>query len=88
MKEILRSWGLLLVRAFGTRITDAHSHLLLGKAFIFLWRGRIHLIGYEGPPIIPYFLPEQKVTYWRSTIGFKTMPQVNFPSIASTNQHE
>lgn len=88
MKETFRSWGLILVRACGTTITDAQSQQFLGKAFIFLWRGRIHLIGYEGPPIIPHFLPQKKVTYWRSTIGFKKMAQVDFPSIVSTNQHE
>ncbi len=81
MKELIRCCGLQLIRWMGSRIRDCDTGEVLGTAIILNLGGRIHLIGYAGPPIVPVFLPQTQVTYWRCSLGFRRWQEVDFPRV-------
>lgn len=70
-----------VARLIGSRIRDAHTREVLGTAFLVSWRGKLHLIGYTGPPIYPVFLPQGKVNYWRQSMGFTAHPDPDFEHV-------
>jgi len=70
MKSCLRKICMGMVRLGGATIHDVHDGEVLGKAFIIPWAGRVHLIGYEGVPLRMVCIPQQRIRYWRITIGF------------------
>ena len=72
--------GLALARRLGTKIIDQRTGESLGRAFVFAWRGRIHVIGLH-VAVRPTFLPQQRVTYWKQELGFTTHPPPDFPSM-------
>ena len=64
----------------GTRIEDAESGKILGKAFIFPWRGKVHLIGYTGErPLRLVAVPSNRVNYWNMSIGFAAAKEPDYP---------
>jgi hypothetical protein len=81
MKDFIRFCGLQLIRWFGNRIRDCDTGDELGTAILINFGGKIHLIGYAGPPIVPVFLPRMKVIYWRCSLGFRRVQEVDFPRI-------
>ncbi len=68
-------------RCFGSRLADAETGKVLGRAFLVPWRGRVLFVGYDGPPLRPVFLPQERVTYWKQEIGFAAPPPPDFPSL-------
>lgn len=73
MKRQFKKWLMSLVHTFGSRIEDYRTGEHLGRAFIIAWRGKIHVIGYEGSkPLLVEWLPEDRVRYWRCRISFTT----------------
>jgi hypothetical protein len=70
MKSFLRGLGMCVVRVVGSDLRDAVDGSLLGRALILPWRGKIHLLGYEGVPLRMVCLPQEKIRYWRITLGF------------------
>lgn len=85
MMKFLRSIGLCIVRVLGSDIRDEHDGAVLGRALLFSFCGRIHLIGYEGTPLRPVCVPQSRVKYWRITVGFTRAlvpdePRVEDPS--------
>ena len=78
IKSLLRSAALAILRAFGTTIVDARTGIRLGRAFLFTWRGTIRVIGLE-TPVVPVFLPQTRLTYWKQELGFTTHPAPDFP---------
>ena len=81
MKRCVRNIGICMIRLLGSEIRDANDGALLGRAFIFSWRGKLHLIGYEGPPLRAVCVPQSRVKYWRITIGFTRAEVPNFSHI-------
>ena len=70
----------LLALIFGTRIRDAETGEVLGKAILFPWRGKIHVIGYgHSRPLIPRFLTRDRASYWKQEIGFTTHDEPDYP---------
>lgn len=59
-------------KLLGSPIHDYKTGRFLGKAILCSFRGRIHLIGYEGPDLIVEFETQSRLTYWRQTIRFTT----------------
>lgn len=84
MRQLLRSIGLSLARAFGTRIVDIESGRTLGKALAISWRGKVHVIGLE-TAVRAVFLPQKRLTYWKQEIGFTTHPPPDYPNERSTS---
>ena len=85
LKLRLRNCGVALARRIGTRIVDAKTGEVLGKALILPWRGKIHVIGLE-VPVRLVWLPQKRLTYWKQQIGFVTHPPPDFPSEARITQ--
>jgi hypothetical protein len=81
MKKFFRQIGMCLVRVFGSDIRDLEDGLVLGRAFLFSFGGRIHMIGYEGPPLRPACIPQSRIKYWRLTVGFTRAQAPDFPRI-------
>jgi hypothetical protein len=79
MKMLIRNLGLTIARALGSRIVDFHSGRPLGRALLFVWRGKIHVIGLE-TAVRPVFLPQKRLTYWKQELGFTVHPPPDFPS--------
>jgi hypothetical protein len=78
IKEFVRAAGLSIFRALGTTIVDAKTGARLGRAFLVPWRGTIKVIGLE-TPVVPVFLPQNRLTYWKQELGFTVHPAPDFP---------
>ncbi len=72
-----------IARTIGTKIVDPQSGESLGRALVIPWRGKIHVIGLERP-LRPFFVPQQRLTYWKQELGFTTHPPPDFPNERST----
>jgi hypothetical protein len=69
-----------LVAVFGSDLTDERTGEKVGRALMFCWRGRIHLLGFEGKDeVIAEFLPQERMAFWERRIGFTTHPPPDFP---------
>lgn len=80
MRGFLRHLGRFLINRFGSPIRDEESGDLLGRAMIVVWRGRIHLIGFTGEaPVLPVFRAQDRVRYWRQSLGFTRAVAPDFP---------
>lgn len=80
MRRFIRAAGLAIARKIGARITDCRTGKVLGRAIIIPWRGRIHVIGLESA-VIPTFLSQQRLTYWKQEMGFTVHPPPDFERI-------
>jgi hypothetical protein len=81
MKKCIRNIGMCLIRVIGSDIRDAADGSYLGRALLLSWRGRVHLIGYEGPPLRPVCVPQSGIKYWRITLGFQKASVPDFPRV-------
>ena len=80
MRKLIRSLGLALARFFGTRISDIETGKPIGRALLFPWRGRIHVIGLNAA-VRAMFIPQKRLTYWKQEIGFYGTPPPDFPKV-------
>jgi hypothetical protein len=71
----------LLARLIGSKIRDAQTGRLLGRAFLVPWGGKLHLLGYSGPPVIPVFLTQSALSYSRQSMGFTQHLEVDFEQL-------
>jgi len=75
LKLEIRKWGLVAVDLISSDIRDCMTGEKLGRGLVLGWGGHVYVIGYPSlPPLIPRFLPQKRLTYWRQVIGF-TMPE-------------
>jgi len=79
MRKKLSAITVSIFRFFGSTIRDVQTGEVLGKAFVFTWRGRVHVIGLERP-VVPVFLKQQRITYWKQALGFTAHPSPDFPN--------
>jgi len=80
MRNLLRHLGQFWISRFGSPIRDEATGELLGRAIVLVWRGRIHLIGFSGgTPLKPVFRTQDRVRYWRQSLGFTRPEQPDFP---------
>jgi len=84
MRKLVRTFVLFLAHKFGTNILDQRTGQIVGRALIIPWRGKIQVIGIQAA-MIPTFLPQQRLTYWKQEIGFATHPPPDFPNIRPTS---
>ena len=82
ISSIVRRIVLALARSVGSRITDAETGEVLGRAFLFPWRGQIAVIGLDAE-VKPVFLPQKRLTYWKQNLGFTVHKPADFPHEAS-----
>lgn len=78
--KLYRTIFTLLVKLFGTTLVDHRTGEKVAKAFMICWRGRIYLFGLQGKDqVIPMFLPQERLSFWKREIGFTTHPPPDFP---------
>lgn len=82
LSSFIRRLVLALARSVGSRITDAETGRVLGRAFLFPWRGKIAVIGLDAE-VKPVFLPQERLTYWKQDLGFTVHQPPDFPHEAS-----
>lgn len=85
MRRFARSVLVLVTRLFGRRIIDQRTGEAAGRVIVFVWRGRIRLIG--GPLALrPEFSPQERLTYSTQDIGFSSHPVPDFPDEAAPSR--
>jgi hypothetical protein len=61
-------------------LIDERTGEPVAKAVMFCWRGKIYLLGLQGKDqVIPVFLPQKRMTFWKRGIGFSTHAPPDFP---------
>lgn len=68
---------------FGSDIIDAQTGEKIGRALLVPWKGRILLLGSSNSSIIPTFLPQERLTYWKQELGFTQHPAPDFPKVSA-----
>lgn len=82
--KLLRRIAALL----GTTLRDAQSGDILGKAFVVVWRGRIHVLGYNGlSPLRPVVIPRERPDYWRLSLAFTAAREPDYPRLDPPRRH-
>ena len=75
----MRICKLLVLSVFGRKLVDAATGQVLGKALVFFWRGRLYMLGYQGPPLQVEFVAEVPFEYSRRVVGFRKAIVPDFP---------
>lgn len=78
LKLTLRALGFRLVRRLGSPVVDARTGETIGRALFVPLRGKIHVIGLE-TSVVPVFVPQTHLTYWRQELGFTVHSPPDFP---------
>jgi len=86
MRKPIRSLGLFCARLLGSRIVDVKTGRPLDRALLIPWRGKIYVIGLQ-KNLRPIFQPQQRLTYWKQTIGFTLGEKPDFPSEPPTDSN-
>lgn len=82
IKLHLRNGILGFLDLFAAPVTDCVTGRPLGRAMIVGWGIGLRVIGHAGlPPLIPRFLPQKRLTYWKQRIGFTTPARPDFPRL-------
>ncbi len=83
MRALLRKLGNLYIGLLGSRIRDEETGELLGRALIIVWRGRVHVVGFDGGVALkPVFCSQDKIRYWRQSVGFTRATAPDFPRLS------
>jgi hypothetical protein len=77
-RKRLRAAVLYLARLCGSNITDYRSGKVVGRALLLPFRGKIHVIGLDAA-IVPVFITQRRLTYWKQELGFTAHPEPDFP---------
>lgn len=67
-----------LARWLGSDIVDHRTGQVLGRGLLIAFRGKIHVIG-VGPMIVPMWVPQKRLAYWKQEIVFTAHPPPDFP---------
>ena len=78
LKLAVRAVVLRVARLLGSPVRDVRTGQVLGRALLVPFRGKIHVIGLE-TPVVPTFLPQSRLTYWKQELGFTAHPPPDFP---------
>ena len=82
LSSVIRRIVIGLARRVGSKVTDAETGRVLGRAFLFPWKGRIAVIGLDAE-VKPVFVAQKRLTFWKQDIGFTVQPPPDFPHEAS-----
>ena len=78
LSSFVRRIVITLARRVGSKITDAETGRVIGRAFLLPWRGKIAVIGLDAE-VKPVFLPQKRPTYWKQELGFVLHSPPDFP---------
>ncbi len=77
-----------MARIFGRKIIDARTNECVGRAFVFMRKGRISLIGFRPTrPVYPEFETQERATFWRQRIVFRSHPDPDFDHVPDDKRH-
>lgn len=79
LKQTLRDVGVWFFRLVGSEIRDCRTGKRLGRGLVFWWGGRLHLLGCDCA-LVPVPIPQERLTYWKQSIGFTAHSEVDFSS--------
>ena len=82
LSSVIRRIVIGLARSVGSKVTDAETGRVLGRAFLVPWKGRIAVIGLDAE-VKPVFVTQKRLTFWKQDIGFTVQPPPDFPHEAS-----
>lgn len=85
MKKFFRNVFLKIIALISSEIRDSDTGEKLGRGLFIAWRGKVHLIGYEGRALVPKFLPQKVLVYWKQDLGFTARAMPDFSRIAKTS---
>ena len=74
----LRTVILHVARRVGSRVVDARTGQVLGRALLVPFGGRIHVVGLDAN-VVPEFAPQDRLTYWKQELRFTAHPPPDFP---------
>ena len=87
MKMKIREFGLRMIDMISSDITDCRTGEKLGRGLLLGWGEHATLIGFPSfPPLVPMFLPQKRLTYWKSKIGFTVPPRPDYPRLANVDR--
>ena len=78
LKLAVRAMVLWVARLLGSRVVDARTGRVLGRALLVPFRGRIHVIGLDAV-VVAEFVPQTRLTYWKQELRFTTHPPPDYP---------
>lgn len=78
IKSLIQPLFLKLIDLFASDIRDFETGEKIGRALLVPWRGQILVIGGQDALLIPKFLPQERLTYWKQELGFTTHRAVDF----------
>ena len=80
VSQMIKPLFAALVKVFGTNLKDCRTGEWIARAIILSWGGRVYLLGLHGKDqVIPIFLPQGNMSFWKRTIGFTVHPRPDFP---------
>ena len=86
MKRLARAFFERLVDVCGSNLRDYQTGETIARAFVLSWGGRIHLLGLRGnDQVLPVFLPQERMSFWKRSIGFTVHPRPDFPREADVS---
>ena len=77
LKLALRAVVIRAARLIGSPVRDVRTGRELGRALVVTFRGKLHVIGLE-TAVIPVFIPQERLTYWKQELGFTAHPPPDF----------
>ena len=81
IKKIVYTGLMAVARWMGSDIIDHRTGKKVARALLICARGRVYVLGLESDDqIIPFFLPQQRMTFWKREIGFTVHPAPDFSS--------
>jgi hypothetical protein len=69
---------LWVAKRFGSEIHDYKTGASLGRVVMVCWKGKVHFIGLSSA-VVPHFLPQSRLTYWKQELGFTIRSKPDFP---------
>ena len=78
LRTRLQPLAVRLARWLGSDIVDHRTGQVLGRALLIAFRGKVHVIG-SGQNLIPMWVPQERLTYWKQEIVFTAHPPPDFP---------
>jgi hypothetical protein len=79
LKATLRKSVVTIANRCGSAIIDHRTGAPLGRAFMFCWGGKVYFIGLDHA-LVPEFLPQKRLTYWKQILGFTSHSKPDFPN--------
>lgn len=82
LKKWISKLGWCISSKLAPSIIDVKTGELLGKAFVIACGTKVLVIGYRGrKPLVPVFLPDKKLRYWKLKIGFTSAEEPDYENI-------